>query len=464
MNSRKMVFFCDTHTRTQIEAGTVANGLLTVGNTTHESGTFLVASDTGALFLFKNDVLRLVGERSQEVSKASLGLDKVENKTVAEILAGVATETYVDAAVDGVDGKMGGVMRYKGAVDELPSTVYKFGGGVGYAKCPYQVGDVVSVRTSETVIPGEGLEADDGMNYVCTSVSYVDSTDDAKKCWTLTWDSLGGVVDLSDFASKGELAEGLQGKQDKLPLTQTEVLASGITAADKGLLDRFIVADGLYITHAGGAHTLGGDAASCINLAHTVLRHDGPADGYVVFIRHSHGDQGLTAFSCSADGGVVSLCGLDGPYLFKCTLRENMTEALSVNGVMIASADQTLGKQDALDDVQMAAVESGVTRAHVARIQAISGYGVCSTGSSVAAKTVEASGFVLQTGSRVVLTLTNSNTASHPTLNVSGTGAKNIVYDGDAVGEVMRSGTYDLVYDGTNWVIIGGVSAVYWDE
>lgn len=65
-------------------------------------------------------------------------------------------------------------------------------------------------------------------------------------------------------------------------------------------------------------------------------------------------------------------------------------------------------------------------------------YGECSTGASTVAKTATATGsatFSLQTGSRVSIKFTNSNTAADPTLNVNSTGAKAIKrYGTTAVG------------------------------
>jgi hypothetical protein len=57
-------------------------------------------------------------------------------------------------------------------------------------------------------------------------------------------------------------------------------------------------------------------------------------------------------------------------------------------------------------------------------------YGVCGTAADTVAKTVTISNldnFVLEKGAVVAVKFTNSNSASNPTLNVNGTGAKNIV-------------------------------------
>ena len=86
-------------------------------------------------------------------------------------------------------------------------------------------------------------------------------------------------------------------------------------------------------------------------------------------------------------------------------------------------------------------------------------YGVCSTGASTAAKTVQIDGFELRVGAAVYVKFTNSNSASNPTLNVSGTGAKPMYRYGTTV---MSTGTTTtgwyagavqvFIYDGTGWV------------
>lgn len=86
-------------------------------------------------------------------------------------------------------------------------------------------------------------------------------------------------------------------------------------------------------------------------------------------------------------------------------------------------------------------------------------YGVCSTGASTAAKTVQIDGFELREGAAVYVKFTNSNSASNPTLNVSGTGAKPMYRYGTTV---MSTGTTTtgwsagavqvFIYDGTGWV------------
>lgn len=102
-------------------------------------------------------------------------------------------------------------------------------------------------------------------------------------------------------------------------------------------------------------------------------------------------------------------------------------------------------------------------------------YGTCYTDSGTVEKIVSVTGFVLETGARVTVNFSESNTAANPTLNVhSGnayTGAKAIMYRGTS--SVSGSSDYyrwqagdiiDFIYDGTNWVMVGWQTYAYHAE
>ena len=88
-------------------------------------------------------------------------------------------------------------------------------------------------------------------------------------------------------------------------------------------------------------------------------------------------------------------------------------------------------------------------------------YGVCSTASSTAAKTVtvDFSGtLTLFTGLTVRIKFSNANTVANPTLNVNSTGAVSIMAHGTTTANIGAWGPGEVVtfvYDGTNWVIAG---------
>lgn len=86
-------------------------------------------------------------------------------------------------------------------------------------------------------------------------------------------------------------------------------------------------------------------------------------------------------------------------------------------------------------------------------------YAECSTDAATAAKTVTLSGFTLATGARIIVRFTVTNTASNPTLNVNGTGAKAIQYRNAAIsaGYLAANRLSEFVYDGSAWELIGDV-------
>ena len=102
------------------------------------------------------------------------------------------------------------------------------------------------------------------------------------------------------------------------------------------------------------------------------------------------------------------------------------------------------------------------------------GGGVCTTAATTGTKSLNISGFDLYTGVTVKVMFTNGNSNNAPTLNVSSTGEKNIkaVKGGVKITPPVHTGkwrgassattegwqpmtTLELMYDGTDWVIIG---------
>ena len=84
-------------------------------------------------------------------------------------------------------------------------------------------------------------------------------------------------------------------------------------------------------------------------------------------------------------------------------------------------------------------------------------YATCSTAAATKAKvaSVQNSGnFALDTGAKVIVKFSYTNTASAPTLNVNSTGAKAIYYAGEAFRDLIADHLYELVYDGRQWVVL----------
>lgn len=82
---------------------------------------------------------------------------------------------------------------------------------------------------------------------------------------------------------------------------------------------------------------------------------------------------------------------------------------------------------------------------------------ICSTAAATVAKTASLGNFTLKTGAQVAVKFDYTNTASSPTLNINGTGAKSICYHNSAVpvSMLMSGGVYLFVYDGSRWQLLG---------
>lgn len=84
------------------------------------------------------------------------------------------------------------------------------------------------------------------------------------------------------------------------------------------------------------------------------------------------------------------------------------------------------------------------------------GYGTCSTAIGTAGKTVTISNFTLAVGALVTVAFTNGNTSTVSTLNVNGTGAKEIWLNGARLDgiTILAGNIVQMVYDGTYYRII----------
>lgn len=101
-------------------------------------------------------------------------------------------------------------------------------------------------------------------------------------------------------------------------------------------------------------------------------------------------------------------------------------------------------------------INTANTNAMAAVNKAMLHYGTCATAAATVAKTVTLSGFSLYKGATVSILFTYANTATNPTLNVNGTGAKNIRVNGVNISKKFywrASNTLTFVYDGTYWVM-----------
>ena len=86
-----------------------------------------------------------------------------------------------------------------------------------------------------------------------------------------------------------------------------------------------------------------------------------------------------------------------------------------------------------------------------------SGYGTSSTAGGTAAKEASVPNYLLIPGAVVAVLFTNAFTATSPTLNINSQGAKPIKLYGSAIapGKVRANTILVMVYDGTNYNVIG---------
>lgn len=86
-------------------------------------------------------------------------------------------------------------------------------------------------------------------------------------------------------------------------------------------------------------------------------------------------------------------------------------------------------------------------------------YAVSSSGADAAEKVVDLTGFTKAVGAFIIITFTNGNSATNPTLNVGETGASTIINAGQALGNITAGTTLMLVFDGTNYHVVGGTGS-----
>ena len=83
-------------------------------------------------------------------------------------------------------------------------------------------------------------------------------------------------------------------------------------------------------------------------------------------------------------------------------------------------------------------------------------YAKCETSATTTAKTVTCANFSLETGAVIHVTFMydNASSVTTPTLNVNSTGAKSIYYNGAAYADLYTNYVYDLMYNGSQWVVL----------
>ena len=170
---------------------------------------------------------------------------------------------------------------------------------------------------------------------------------------------------------------------------------------------------------------------------------------------HTHAITDVTNLQSSLDTKQATITGA-ATTIASSNLTANRALISNSNGKIAASAvtSTELGYLDGVTSAVQAQLDSKAASGHAHNY-----YGVCTTAAATAAKTVEIEGFELVVGAMVIVKFDNANSASNPTLNVSGTGAKPMYrYGTTAISTgTTTTGWYAdsiqlFVYDGTGWI------------
>lgn len=117
-------------------------------------------------------------------------------------------------------------------------------------------------------------------------------------------------------------------------------------------------------------------------------------------------------------------------------------------------------KQGIADTYLAAAQQTSKLRYNAGQVSL--GFGVCPTVADEVAKVVTISDFLLLTNGLVTVVFTQGITATGATLNVSGTGAKPILVNGNPIeaGIIGPHTTAQLIYDGTAWHLVSMMAQI----
>lgn len=219
------------------------------------------------------------------------------------------------------------------------------------------------------------------------------------------------------------------------------------------------VADTLYLGIDASAQT-----ANKLATAQTISI-SGDATGSTTFdgsaaasISITLADSGVTANSYGQDSALSADFGasFNVPYITVDT-KGRVTSASSVAITLPAAPTTITGNAGSATILQTARTIDGVSFDGSANINH---YAAISEAVDDVVKTATIKGFTLAVGATAIITLTNGNSAANPTLNISGTGAKAIINIGKALDKVTAGTTLMVVYDGTNYQVVGGASSV----
>lgn len=163
-------------------------------------------------------------------------------------------------------------------------------------------------------------------------------------------------------------------------------------------------------------------------------------------------DPNPTWYGLTVDGqliaNILSVAGIHADWINTGQL------VITKNGSEIFFADIDTGtvriKGDTVSITPGDSIDTAISNASSAQ------YGTCSTAAATVAKVVESSTFKLFTGATILVKFTYANTATSPTMNVNGTGAKAIRAKNAALASKYywtANSLVEFAYDGTYWVM-----------
>ena len=134
------------------------------------------------------------------------------------------------------------------------------------------------------------------------------------------------------------------------------------------------------------------------------------------------------------------------------TIQTGNTQPATSGGVADAISTAVETAEDLSNATGILPLANGGTgqTSQIAAASVFGGIARCTEAAGTAAKTATCYGYKLVAGQTIKLYITNTNTASNPTLNIASTGAKSIYVNGVAANTSnLTSGWWVVVYDGT---------------
>lgn len=200
------------------------------------------------------------------------------------------------------------------------------------------------------------------------------------------------------------------------------------------------------------------------------------------YMAHAEGVSTSANHYSHAEGNGSTASGVQGAHAegYQTTAYGTASHSQNRGTIANGNAQTALGKYNVADTTNAVIIGNGTAdnaRANALTVDwngilnasGVIAYGVCATSGAVDAKTVTVShsGFKLVTGSQVLIKFTNANTVASPTLNVNGTGAKAIRRYGTTAPSTSAASSWNsgsvilLIYDGTDWQMVGFLNSTY---